>query len=83
MPSSMISATSKAVVKQWPDGLSIVGHYILPGIPTSYIDLSHDAREKRVHTANAARNRKQARQQMEETDGPPDKHKDFKKGRYT
>lgn len=50
------------------------------GIPTSYVDLTPGAREKRVHTANAARNRKRARQQMEEADGPPDKHKDFKKG---
>ena len=50
------------------------------GIPTLYVDLTLDAREKRAHTANVARNRKRARQQMEETDGPPDKHKDFKKG---
>ena len=53
------------------------------GIPTTYVDLTHDARAKRVRTANAARSRKRARQEMEETDGPPDKHKDFRKGTHT
>lgn len=53
------------------------------GIPTTYVDLTHNARAKRVRTANAARSKKRARQEMEETDGPPDKHKDFKKGTHT
>lgn len=53
------------------------------GIPTSYVDLTPDARAKRTHTANAARSRKRARQEMEETDGPPDNHRDFKKGMHT
>jgi len=52
------------------------------GIPTSYVELTPDARAKRTHTANAA-SRKRARQEMEETDGPPDKHRDFKKGMHT
>lgn len=30
------------------------------GIPTSYVDLTPDARAKRTHTANAARSRKRA-----------------------
>ena len=53
------------------------------GIPTTYVDLTQGARAKRVCTANAARSRKQVRQEMEETDGPLDKHKDFKKGTHT
>ena len=46
------------------------------GIPTTHVDLTHDARAKRVHTANAARSRKRA-------DSHPDKHKDFKKGTHS
>ena len=30
------------------------------GIPTTYVDLTHDARAKHVRTANAARSRKRA-----------------------
>lgn len=30
------------------------------GIPTTYVDLTHDARAKRVRTANAARSKKRA-----------------------
>ena len=52
------------------------------GIPTTYVDLTHDARAKHVRTANAARGRKRAREEKE-TDGPPDKHKDFKKGTHS
>ena len=50
------------------------------GIPTSYTDFTPDARAKRAKQANLARSLKRARNQKEETDGPPDKHRDFKKG---
>ena len=52
------------------------------GIPTTYVDLTHDARAKRVRTANAARSRKRAREE-EERDGRPDKYKDSKKGPHS
>ena len=52
-------------------------------VALTYVDLTHDARAKRVRTANAARGRKRAREEKEETDGPPDKHKDFKKGTHS
>ena len=35
------------------------------GIPTTYVDLTHDARAKRIRIANAARSRKRAREESE------------------
>lgn len=46
------------------------------GIPTSYDDLTPTAHMKRSKVANAARSRKCA---GDDTDGPPNKHRDFKK----
>ena len=48
------------------------------GIPTSYDELTPAARAKRSKTANKARSRKRAGNT--DSDGPPDKHRDFKKG---
>ena len=49
------------------------------GIKTSYDDLTPDARAKRSAKANKARAKKRARDYKSETDGPPDKRRDFKK----
>ena len=46
----------------------------------NYTNLTPDARAKRAKQANLARSLKRARNQKEETDGPPDKHQDLKKG---
>lgn len=51
------------------------------GIKTSYADLTPAARAKQSAVANKARSRKRARYENEETDGPLDKHKDFKKAK--
>ena len=48
------------------------------GVSTSYEDLSTDSKETRRKMANTARARKRLNE--EESDGPPDKHNDFKKG---
>ena len=48
------------------------------GIPTSYDDLTPAAWAKRTKTSNKARSCKRAG--TDDTDGPPDKHRDFKKG---
>ena len=48
------------------------------GIKTSYVDLTSDARAKRSAKANKARARKRARDEKSDTDGPPDKRRDFK-----
>ncbi len=48
------------------------------GIPTSYLDLTPAAREQRAKAANKARAKK--RSQESESEGPPDKHGDFRKG---
>ena len=52
------------------------------GIKTSYVNLTPAARAKQLAVANKARSRKRAQYENEETDGPPDKCKDFKKGIY-
>ena len=49
------------------------------GIKTSYVDLTPDARAKRSAKANKARSRKRARDEKNDTDGPPNKRSDFKK----
>ena len=49
------------------------------GVPTSYDDLTPEARGKRSTTANRARSRKRALGH-DDAEGPPDKHHDFKKG---
>ena len=51
------------------------------GISTSYDNLHPAARAKRTKVANKARSRKRAG--ADDTDGPPDKCRDFKKGKCT
>ena len=51
------------------------------GISTSYDNLHPAARAKRTKVTNKARSRKRAG--ADDTDGPPDKCRDFKKGKCT
>ena len=48
-------------------------------IPTSYENLTPEARSRRTATANKARSRKRAR--IDDGDGPPDKRSNFQSGK--